>query len=92
MPLVNPPPWIQASTGRPAAPRSGVNTLRERHSGASPPSIVGSGMRVKPVAGWGAVGAGSTVGRSPSQASVTSGARRRSAPKGALANGMPRNA
>ena len=51
-PAKNPPPWIHTSTGSPAVPGSGVNTLRLRQLS---PSIVGSGIRVNSCSGCSAV-------------------------------------
>jgi hypothetical protein len=51
-PPKNPPPWIQTSTGRRAAPRSGVKTFR--FSSLSP-AMIGSGISVIPRSGCGEV-------------------------------------
>ena len=42
-PFMNEPPWIHTSTGSPAEPGSGVQTLRFRHSS---PGITTSGNSV----------------------------------------------
>ena len=47
-PPKKPPPWIQTSTGSPAAPRSGVKTFR--FSSLSP-AMIGSGIIVIPRSG-----------------------------------------
>ncbi len=44
-PPVNPPPWTQKNTGRPAGPSTGVNTLRLRQSS---PGTSGSRTRLTP--------------------------------------------
>jgi hypothetical protein len=84
-PLVNEPPWVHTSTGRPCARGSGVQTLKFRYSS---PKMSTSGSRClansahEPLA---AVGPNLRASRTPSHSSAGRGGRKRPGPAGAAA-------
>src|SRR6059036_3256116 len=88
-----PPPWIHTITGRPAAPGSGVHTLRLRQS-----SPTTSGLKYLVRSGLGSsVGCGQpapdvVASRTPDHGAGGCGGRNRLAPNGGAAYGMPLNA
>src|SRR5690349_19302535 len=87
---MNEPPWIQTSTGRPAAPGSGVQTFRLRNSS---PAMTSSGNSFWYCGGYsplGEVGPYSLTCRVPDQGRTGCGGRIRSTPDIAAAYGTPR--
>ena len=100
------PPWIHTITGRPAAPGSGVHTLRFRQSceadarstasnapATSPQSSPApeSGSPVEGGATCGGSGPSRVASRTPLQRSTGCGGRSRRSPNGGAAYGTPRN-
>src|SRR5574340_668408 len=86
----NIPPAIQTMTGRPAAPRSGVQMLSDRQS--SPRMVGPSGIITAisgGICGWGGAGLKARASRTPLHGVTGWGGRSRLAPNGGAAYGTP---